>query len=206
MSNVAKRFLQTVAVVMTFMMAFCATSLLADGTHVDSATCDIGLSVLSIVEWEGLAFPSITLTDIDAQADQPTGSSTYTLWTNANIALSADNTAAGPAVLTHSEGVAGEEDFLVTEYDIYTDGFGLTETGAKTGARTTSGTCTLNNTRVWSLYTDFIATPLVVTHFNTDGACEVTLCVRASNDTDNVADRGAYTAQQTITATWGSDN
>ncbi|PKL49385.1 MAG: hypothetical protein CVV39_02990 [Planctomycetes bacterium HGW-Planctomycetes-1] len=162
----------------------------------DAAECDITITVDSIIEWEGLAFAAIDLdsqaSSISAQADSPEGSAVYTLWTNCNVELSADNTAT--AQLTDGT------DVLVTKYKISTDGAGVTETGATVAAVAASGS------DVYALYNLFLATPLDIAHFNTDGAVEVTLEVEATNPADEVADSGAYTATQTITATWTSDN
>ncbi len=162
----------------------------------DAATCDITITVDSIIEWEGLAFAAINLdsqeSSISAQADSPEGSSVYALWTNCNVALSADNTAT--AQLTDGT------DVLVTKYKISTDGDGVAATGATAAAIAASGSDT------YTLHNLFLATPLDIAHFNTDGAVEVTLAIEATNDTDEVSDSGNYTATQTITATWVSDN
>ena len=119
------------------------------------------------------------------------------MWINCNVAISANNTASGPAELTDGT------DILVTKYKISTDGDGDPATGA-------TGTAVSNsNSDVWTEYDSFLATALQLTHFNTDGSVELTLEVEASNDPTGhkeVADSGDYTATQTITATWVSDN
>ena len=162
----------------------------------DTAECDITITVDSIIEWEGLAFAAIDLdsqeSSISAQADSPEGSAAYTLWTNCNVELSADNTAT--AQLTDGT------DVLVTKYKISTDEAGVTATGATVAAVAASGSDT------YTLHNLFLDTPLAITHFNTDGNVEVTLEVEATNDADEVSDSGDYTATQTITATWVSDN
>jgi len=53
----------------------------------------------------------------------------------------------------------------------------------------------------WSL---FLGAGSNVTHVDGDGAVNVTLSAKASNETGNVANAGLYTATQTLTAAWGS--
>jgi hypothetical protein len=172
-------------------------------------TCDISVTVDTIIEWDTHDFATFVI-DLDAQNNghiiaQGTileGSATTTLWTNCNVKLSADNlTDPNMALLTHQRtDTHGHHDALVTKYKITTDGDGDPYTGATLGAIGASSSTT------WTDYDQFIATPLAITHVNTDGNVEVTLWVQASNDTDNVADAGLYTATQTITAAWDSDN
>ncbi|MDD5010585.1 MAG: hypothetical protein PHQ00_00505 [Phycisphaerae bacterium] len=168
----------------------------ADEVGPDAAECAISVTVDSIIEWEDEDFPAIDLdsqeSSISAQATSPEGSAVYTLWTNCNVELSADNTAT--AQLTDGT------DVLVTKYKISTDGDGVTETGANAAAIAASGS------DAYVLHNLFLATPLDIAHFNTDGAVEVTLEIEATNPSDEVADSGDYTATQTITATWTSDN
>lgn len=162
----------------------------------DSATCAISVTVDSIIEWEGANFAAIDLDSqeaaISAQAHTPEGSSVYTLWTNCNVALSANNTTASQL----SDGT----DTLVTKYKMSEDGDGVATTGATAAAEATSGVGS------YVLYDSFLSSALAITHVNTDGAVEVTLYVEASNAADEVSDSGDYTAIQTITATWVSDN
>lgn len=167
----------------------------------DSANCAISVTVDSIIEWEDTDFPAIDLNtqaaSISAQADTPEGSSSYTLWLNCNVALSANNTASGPAELTNGT------DILVTKYKISTDGDGSAATGADGVAVSNS------DSDIWTEYDSFLLTPLQITHVNTDGSVEILLEVQASNDPEGhkeVADSGNYAATQTITATWMSDN
>jgi len=162
----------------------------------DAATCAISVTVASIIEWEGANFAAIDLdaqeAAISAKAHTPEGSAAYTLWTNCNVELGADNT--GTSQLTDGT------DVLITKYKISTDGDGDPETGAAAGAVTAS------SSDVYTVHNSFLSTALAITHFNTDGSAEVTLEVEASNEADEVADSGSYTATQTITATWTSDN
>ncbi len=183
------------------VITFTVELALAADPGADTADCAISVTVDTIIEWEGADFPAIDLdsqeSSISAQADTPEGSSDYTLWINCNVAISANNTASGPAELTDGT------DILVTKYKISTDGDGDPATGA-------TGTAVSNsNSDVWTEYDSFLATALQLTHFNTDGSVELTLEVEASNDPTGhkeVADSGDYTATQTITATWVSDN
>jgi hypothetical protein len=204
--NKTMLFVLTAICVMAF--SYYASPVFGDSGGSDDATCAINVTVDSIIEWEGANFAAINLNTqaahITAQAQAPAGSAVYTLWTNSNVALSADNTTASQ--LTHSRGGgAGVEDTLVTKYMIHTDGDGDAIAGiSKTGA--TDVALAASAATAWTTYNNFLATPLAISHYNTDGATEVTLEVQATNDTDNVADRGAYTAVQTITATWVSDN
>lgn len=163
------------------------------------ATCAITVSVLSIIEWEGAAFPAI---DIDAEsadapiaahADDPCGHSDFTLWTNCDVELSA-NIADNAARLTDGT------DTLVTKYRILTDGDGDPCTGAATLAVAAS------SSDVFTLYSSFLSEPLDITHVPTDGSVEVTLWVQATNEADEVSDSGSYSATQTITAAWVNDD
>ncbi|MGB8225444.1 MAG: hypothetical protein WCE45_01060 [Sedimentisphaerales bacterium] len=164
----------------------------------DSATCAITVSVLSIIEWEGAAFPAIDidaesdLAPIAAHADDPCGHSDFTLWTNCDVQLSADNT----SLSRLTDGT----DTLVTKYKILTDGDGDPCTGADAFAVGAS------SSDVFTLYSDFLAEPLDITHVNTDGSVEVTLWVQATNEDDEVSDSGDYTATQEITAAWVNDD
>ena len=185
MNNLAKCLLLIIVFFVTANLAFAADP--GD----DSATCAVSVTVASIIEWEGGNFAALAPADITAQASAPTDSETYTLWTNCNVTLTATNT--DLAELTHSRDGGAMEDTLVTKYKIAFDGDGATATGGTDSAD-------------WILYSSFLSPALEITHFNTDGAVEVTLYVQATNDSDNVADTGLYQAVQTITAAWASDN
>lgn len=180
------------------LLLSCSVNVYADDPGADFADCAITVTVESIIEWEGAWFPAIDLdaqsgdAPIDERGDDPTGTSAFTLWTNCNVELSADNTAT--ARLTDGT------DVLITKYQIATDGDGVTATGA------TAGAVTASSSNVWTAYDTFLATPLAITHFNTDGGVEVTLSVQATNEADEVADSGSYSATQRITATWTSDD
>ncbi|MCE5341091.1 MAG: hypothetical protein LLF92_08190 [Planctomycetaceae bacterium] len=184
------------------MVISCNSKLYGADPGDDSATCDISVTVDTIIEWEGANFAAIDLDaqegHLTAQNSSPEGSAAYTLWTNCNVELSADNTATSQ--LTHQRGGGANEDALVTKYKISTDGDGDPATGASAVAILASGS------DAYVVHNLFLAEPLDITHFNTDGAVEVTLEVEATFDTDNVADSGLYQAVQTITASWVSDN
>jgi len=188
-------------ITLTVVMALCFTTnsaLAGDPNDNDPATCTITASVDQIVEWEGANFAAMSCAVITAQADTPTDSEAYTLWLNCNVELSANNTGT-VAQLTHSS----TSDYLVTKYKISTDGDADPDTGADATAVTASGSNT------WRTHTNFLTTPLAITHVDNDGAVEVTLEVQASNDMTGhyeVADAGSYgSCEQTITATWTSD-
>jgi len=201
------------------VMAVCVTVLsyttrltFGDEVSPDTADCAITITVDTIIEWEGADeadhFPNISLDSqsdeapITKRADAPEGSSDYTLWTNCNVVLTADTSTT--AQLTDTDGAA--TDVLITKYKISTDGdgdatAGITKTGATDSDISSSGAST------WTLYSSFLSpTGLAITHAAGDGGVEVTLEVQATNEADEVADAGAYTATQTITATWDSDD
>jgi len=146
------------------------------------ATCSITVTVADIMEWEA-NFPAIALSNIASQGASVTGTSMMTLYTNGDVHISANNTTA--AQLT-----GPNNDTLVTEYGLAYDGDGLTNTGG--------------NTVNYTLHNLFLAAPSVVTHVPNDGAVEVTLSVRASNETGTLANAGLYSTTQTLTATWGT--
>jgi len=188
------------------VLSYSLRPVFGDDAGSDPATCDITITVDSIVEWEGTnsqgtaePMPDITLADITDQASAPEGTSTLTLYTNSNIIITADNTDA--AELTHQRDVSGHEDTLVTMYKISTDEAGVTATGA------TLSDVAACSASTWTVYSSFLTpTGLAITHYNTDGAVDVTLSVQATNDSGNVADTGSYLATQTLTATWVSDH
>lgn len=183
-------------ITLTVVIALCiATNLaLAADPGSDAATCAISVTVNHIIEWEGTNFAAISLTPaIAAQGDDPNGSATYTLWTNCNVVLSADVDA--DAELDND---GASTDVLVTEYKIATDSNGVDGTGA------TSGAVSASSSGTWTGHATFLGTALAITHVDGDGAVEVTLYVKATNDGDNVVDQGDYSCSQTITAAWGT--
>ena len=158
----------------------------------DSATCAVSVTVDSIIEWEGAAFPALVLAAITQQNSAPEDNDSFTLWTNCNVTLSANNTAASQ--------LTDGTDVLITKYKLTTDGDGTAASGADGDAVTASGS------DAYALHNSFLTTPLAITHVNADGNVEVTLYAQATNDTDEVSDSGDYSATQTITATWASDD
>jgi len=151
----------------------------------DSATADVTVTVDEIIEWDVVVnagnFETIELANITNQGDAPEASKSLVLYTNCNLNITADHTAAAQLTKT--------TDTLVTEYKLAYD---------KNGTNGTGGT----DVAVWTDYTTFLGAGSAVTHVTLDGAVNVTLSARASNDAGNVADAGAYTATQTLTATF----
>ena len=150
-----------------------------------SATAAVTCTVDEIIEWSADSFPAIELANITAQGTEPYASQPLVLYTNGNVDISANHTSAAQLSKT---GLT--PDTLVTKYKLQYDGDGDTHTG---GAMVD-----------WTLYGSFLSTPSTVTHHSGDGAVQVTLSVKASNVTGNVANAGDYTATQTLTAAWGS--
>ena len=136
--------------------------------------------VAQTVQWTG-NFGPISLANIAARTDQPTGSSTATLQITGDVELSADNTAA--ARLSEAGG-----DLLVTEYGLEFDGDGSSGSGAEPVP--------------YAAYDSFLSPPVLVTHNGSDDDVVVTLKVRASIPAGDVANAATYSATQTITATW----
>ncbi|HAL45169.1 MAG TPA: hypothetical protein DCP47_04540, partial [Phycisphaerales bacterium] len=161
------RILLVLAVCVTVLC--CNQSSTGDDGGTDPATCAITITVDSIVEWEGSnpqgtaePMPAIALANITDQASAPEGTSTLTLFTNSNVAISADNT--DDSQLTHTDGTV---DTLVTKYKLATDGAGAVATGA-TGAAVTAAAAS-----TWTVHSSFLTpTALAITHVNTDGAVE----------------------------------
>lgn len=170
-------------VLLPALVLLCFTPNLALGQPADAnATCDISVTVDGIMEWSG-NFSDINLSNITSQSTVVDGNDTTTLYTNGNV----DITTAGTAVLTHTD--PNNSDTLITEYKLTYDGNGSTATGGSTVD--------------WTTYSSFLnPTASTVTHYDGDGAVEVTLWARASNDSGNVADAGSYSAVQTLTAAW----
>ena len=172
-----------------------------------SARCNISCTVAEIVEWSDSSFPAINLADLSAQNSRVSGSSILCLYTNTDVEITADNSDA--AQLSKDDNHR-----LVTEYKLEYDAFGLNKTGGSMVD--------------WSGYDSFLSEGSRVTHISGDGAVEVTLLVRVSNDisgfgnslTPNLVSANPYsssaaciisctlenvgkcTATQTLTACW----
>ena len=172
----------------TKRLVLCATGFLAMAgagilmaTPSDAtATCSISVTVDQIMEWDA-NFPPISLADITHQTHQVTDTASATLYTNGDVDLKADNTNA--ARLHSAGGVA-----LVTEYSLAYDGNGVAATGGSPVSYTG--------------YDTFLSTASRITHVSGSGAVLVTLGVRASNQSGIEGDATAYTAIQTLTASW----
>jgi hypothetical protein len=135
------------------------------------------------MEWAG-NFSTIALAAITAQSSTPTGSQTATLYTNGNVTITADTSTAAQLKLG-----TDPNQTLVTSY-MLTDG--------GDGAATTGGTDQV----AYTDYTTFLSSGYAITHVAGDGNDVITLNARAANYTGEVADAGAYSATQTLTATW----
>jgi hypothetical protein len=200
-----KTMLLVLTVICVMALSYYARPAFGDNGGSDAAACTIDVTVNSIVEWEGThpqTFADIHLAAITARESAPTGSATITLWTNSDVALSADNTTASQLTYTGSDRTT--KDTLITKYMISTDFPETTHTGASAAAVAAS------HSDEWRDYDVFLKAaanaPLAITHYNLDGNVEITLEVQATNDSDSVADTGLYQATQTITATWTGDN
>jgi len=130
--------------------------------------------------WEN-DFDPITLSNITAQNGVSEGEAQVRLFTSGDAEISADNT--DTARLTEAGG-----DSLYTEYKIKFDGNGISKTGGLTVSYTSYGS--------------FLITPAYVTHIPDDNDVKVTLSVKASNYTGQLANAGTYTATQTLTVHW----
>ena len=193
----------------SILVLFSAQNLVLAGHAPVSATCDISCTVADIVEWSDNSFPAINNEDIRARNSRVLGSSILCLYTNADVEITADNSDA--AQLSKDDNHR-----LVTEYKLEYDAFGLNKTGGSMVD--------------WSGYDSFLSEGSRVTHVSGDGAVEVTLSVRVSNDssgfgnslTPNLMSANPYsssaaciisctlenvgkcTATQTLTACWQS--
>ena len=178
-----KKSVKKVVLLMGIVLLLDANLVWAPDPGDQPATCNISVTVNTLMEWAG-NFSDISLTAISDQADAPEGSQTQTLYTNCNLEISANNNTAAR--------LSSATDSLVTKYKLSYDGDGSTTTGG-TGVGT------------WTDYNEFLSTASAVTHVSTDGAVNVTLYVQASNPNGEAADAGSYTAIQTLTASWTSD-
>lgn len=149
----------------------------------DTATCDVTVTVDPVMEWSAASYGPIALANITAVSDTPSGNADFTLYTNCNSEISADNTATAQ--------LSSATDTLVTEYQLAFDGDGVTATGG-----TDVGT--------WTDYSTFLSTPSGVTHVDNDGTAVITLSARASTGGSS-PDAGAYSATQTLTVSWTSN-
>lgn len=169
---------------LTVVMALCLTANLAMADPVpafDAATALVTVTVDEVIEWAAANFATITIANITNQGDKPEASQSLVLYTNCNLTITADHTAAAQLTKT--------TDTLVTEYKLVYD---HTATAPDTGGATVD----------WTDYATFIPVGSAVTHNTLDGAVSVELSARASNAAGTLADAGAYTATQTLTATF----
>jgi hypothetical protein len=138
------------------------------------------LARAQVMQW-GSNFGAINLPSITTQSGAVTGNSTAELETTGDCELTADNSATAQL-----SGPGG--DVLITEYSLTFDGDGSGATGAATVDYTT--------------YSSFLSPAVAITHVGGDDYVQVTLHVRAQNFPGDVANAGAYSATQTITASW----
>jgi len=125
-------------------------------------------------------FAPIALPALTYQGQSEADSATVTLYLSEDVEISADND-------TDAE-LSSATDVLITEYKLGYDGDGASATG---------GTDTS-----YATYNNFLSTASDVTYVASDYTVDVTLYVRASNNSGEVADSGAYSATQTLTVTW----
>jgi hypothetical protein len=152
----------------------------------DTATAVVTIDVAQIMEW--LAdFSAIDLEDITTQTSAPTGSGTATLYTNGDVSITANNTAAAQLKLG-----TDPNQTLVTSYKLTDDGG--SDDGGGTGG-TDQGS--------YTVHSSFLSPAYVITHVAGDGAVVIELHVEARNEDGDVADVGPYSATQTLTAAWG---
>ena len=151
-----------------------------DVTNAGKTTVWATASGGTFMYWSG-DFNDITVTEhITTQNSVVSGSSTTTLYTSDDAEISADNSATAQLSLGSCT--------LVTEYRLTFDGDGSSATGSSTVD--------------WTSYDSFLSPAAGITHISDDNDVEVTLYVRASNQANQLADAGTYTATQTLTAHW----
>jgi len=176
--------MKTLFKVILLLVALCfAPSLALAQPPDDSATCDVTVTVNAIMEWSAASYADIALAAITSQTDTPSGSRDFTLYTNCNSEISADNTATAQ--------LSSATDTLVTEYQLAFDGDGVTATGG-------------TDIGAWTDYSTFLSSASAVTHVDGDGTAIITLSARASTG-GTVPDQGNYSATQTLTAAWTSN-
>lgn len=155
------------------------------GTPPDvQATASVTVTVADIMEWSG-NFSTIALSDITSQNIAQTAYQSTTLYTNGDVHITADNTAAAQLKL-----VTDPNQTLVTSYMLTDDGDGTSTTG---GTDETD----------YTVYGSFLSPAYAITHMAGDGADVITLHAKAQNPGGEVADAGSYSAIQTLTAVWG---
>jgi hypothetical protein len=150
----------------------------------DDATAAVTVTVDVIGEWAG-DFNTIALSTITAQGSAPTGSQATTLYTNGDVDITADVSTAAQLKKT-----ADPNQTLVTSYKLTDDGDG--------GITATGGT----DQTVYTVYDEFLGSPYAIIHAAGDGDVVITLYAEAKNLPGEIADAGAYSATQTLTATW----
>lgn len=130
--------------------------------------------------------------DLDTQAGHITRQSDVREG-SASFTIDIENVS-GEAIITADNSVTAQlhngASTLVTEYKLTFDGDGSDKTG---GADT-----------AYSSYNSFLSPGTIIKYVPGDYEVQVTLWVKASNISDNVADSGTYSATQTLTVTWNN--
>jgi len=163
--------------------------------HIVLSALAIILLPMAICAENGYQWGTVTDIDIDTQdghitkqSDIRVGSTAITMsisGADTEAIITADNSSA--AQLKDTDG--GATDTLVTEYKLEFDGNGSSESGG-------------TNTE-YATYDTFLSGGGVeVKYSNNDYDVVVTIYVRVSNRSDNVADAGVYSATQTLTVMW----
>lgn len=174
-----------VMLLMGLVLLLDANLVLADPPN-DDATAAVTIDVAQIMEW--LAnFSAIDLEDITTQTSAPTSSGTATLYTNGDVSITANNTAAAQLKLG-----TDPNQTLVTSYK-------LTDDGGADDAGGTGGT----DQGSYIVHSSFLSPAYAIIHAAGDGAVVIELHVEAKNEDGDVADVGPYSATQTLTAAWG---
>lgn len=125
-------------------------------------------------------FSPIALSNITNKNQVSEGSSFATLSLNGDAEITADNS-------TEAQ-LSSAGDTLVTEYKLTFDGDGSSATG---GADTS-----------YQTYDEFLSSAAHLTYVTDDNDVVVTLHVKASNHSNELANTGTYAATQTLTVHW----
>ena len=152
-----------------------------------SATCNISCTVADIAEWSDTSSPATNLPDITTQNSQVSSDTPLMLYTNGHVKINANYSVS--AQLSKDDNHK-----LVTVYKLEYD--------------------TADTITVWSSYGSLLSNDSAVKHISGDGAgfpfhgflrngaTEVTLSLRASNDSRALGDSGEYSATLTLTVCW----
>lgn len=148
------------------------------------ATCNISCTVADIAEWSDTSSPTINPPELTTKNSQVSASPSLVLYTNADVKITANNSASALPGSPYGQRSKDDNHKLVTVYKLEYD--------------------TADTITVWSTYGSLLSNDSAVKHISADAAAELTLSVTVSNNNIAIGDSGEHSATLTLTACWKS--